>query len=140
MSGGVKEKNRIYIFSEINSDSDADRILPLRIMLKENSIEDIILIDLACISKKIKDSIKREHDFKYEIFIEELIVFETNLNVLPIVFYGDEAKFDSLIIDLCLEECAGIGWIKDPFDINDLKHLLFKMDAGGFSSSENQAD
>ena len=123
MSGGVKENKRIYIFSE----SNADKILSLRTMFKANSISDIVLIDLACISKKIRDSLKREYDFKYKIFIEELIVFETNLNVLPIVFYGDESKFDSLIIDLGLEECVGVGWIKDPFDIKDLRYLLSKM-------------
>lgn len=140
MNGDAKENSGIYIFSEIEDEIDRERISSLREMLKENFINGIIFFDLACISKKIKDSIKREYDFEYEIFIEESIVFETNLNILPIIFYGNEDKFDSLIIDLGLEECSGIGWIKDPLNIGDLKYLLFMMDNGGFSSSETQVE
>jgi len=116
--GVINNKNSIFVFETAKSEKEAEKLVSFRNFLKENSISRIILVDLEELSSKMSDD-------KKESIIEEMFVLEDNPDNLPIIFCGGNYEiFFEFLSSYGWEDRADMGWIKNPWNINEMKEVL----------------
>lgn len=117
-----RDRDRIFIFEDGKSEEDAERLVSFRNFLKEHSINDIVLVDFETLALKLPD----DGD---DSVIEEILVLGNNPDNLPIIFYGgDPEDFLSFLLFFNWIERIDMGWIEDPWDIEDLKDILEEIE------------
>lgn len=113
-----RDRDRIFIFEDGKSEEDAEKLVSFRNFLKGHSINEIVLVDFETLALKLPD----DGD---GLVIEEILVLGNNPDNLPIIFYGgDPEDFLSFLHFFDWIERIDIGWIEDPWDIEDLKDIL----------------
>lgn len=109
-----KKNNKIFIF---NGSESMDESQKLRVFLKKNYVDRIALIDFKVLFSKLSS--------KDDAGIEESFLINKNLDNLSIIFYGgNPADFEAFLIHYKWKERRDIEWIKNPFEVEELKKAL----------------
>lgn len=117
-----KNRDKIFIFENARSEEEADKLVSFRNFLKGHSVSEIILVEFEALALKLSED-------SDDSVIEEILVLGNNPDNLPIIFYGgDPEDFLSFLHFFGWIHRIDMGWIEDPWDIDDLKDILEEIE------------